>query len=189
MTRAEIHGPLAELETLIDEYYLAAGVDKRRRDYLAAEIVALAERHGLDRDLGFTRADGGTALRALDAHLCELKEMQIRDGLHILGTSPTERQRTDTLVAIARVPRSGGRPADASLHRAIAADLGLGFDPLDCDLAAEWIGPRPAILAVLSDGSWRTAGDTVERIEMLAARLVTDPLFVTPAKAGVQRDP
>ena len=37
MTRAEIHGPLAELETLIDEYYVAAGVDKRRRDYLAGE--------------------------------------------------------------------------------------------------------------------------------------------------------
>ena len=143
MTRAEIHGPLAELETLIDEYYLAAGVDKRRRDYLAAEIVALAERHGLDRDLGFTRESGGDALRALDAHLCELKEMQIRDGLHMLGASPEGRQRTDTLVAIARVPRSGGRPADASLHRAIADDLGLGFDPLDCDMAAEWTGPRP----------------------------------------------
>ncbi len=173
MTRAEIHGPLAELETLIDEYYLAVGVDPRRRDWLAKEIVATAERHGLDRDLGLTRDSGGEALRALDAHLCELKEMQIRDGLHILGTSPQGRQRIDTLVAIARVPRTGKRPADASLHRAIAADLGLaGFDPLDCDLAAEWQGPRPAPLADLSDAPWRSAGDTVERIETLAARLV-----------------
>ena len=169
MTRAEIHGPLAELETLIDEYYLAAGVDPRRRDYLDDEIVATAERHGLDRDLGLDRDDGGEALRALDAHLCELKEMQIRDGLHILGASPEGRQRIDTLVAIARVPRCGGRPGDASLHRAIAADLGLGdFDPLDCDLAAAWAGPRPAALAALSDAPWRTDGDTVERIETAA---------------------
>ncbi len=162
MTRAEIHGPLAELETLIDEYYLAAGVDKRRRDYLAAEIVTLAERHGLDRDLGFTRDTGDEALRALDAHLCELKEMQIRDGLHMLGASPEGRQRVDTLVAIARVPRSGGRPEDASLHRAIADDLGLGFDPLNCDLGASWEGSQP----------WRTFGDAVEHVEELAAELV-----------------
>ncbi|MCB1489080.1 MAG: cobaltochelatase subunit CobN, partial [Bauldia sp.] len=177
MTRAEIHGPLAELETLIDEFYLAAGVDPRRRDWLENEILTTAERHGLDRDLGLTRDAGGEALQALDAHLCELKELQIRDGLHILGASPEGRQRVDTLVAIARVPRTGKRPADASLHRAIAADLGLdGFDPLDCDLGAEWRGPRPETLASLSDAPWRTAGDTVERIEMLAAMLVEEGL-------------
>ena len=172
MTRAEIHGGLAELETLIDEYYVAAGIDERRRAHLEGEILAVAERHGLDRDLGIGRDDRSRALRSLDAHLCELKEMQIRDGLHTLGVSPTARQRIDTLVAIARVPRSGGRPADQSLHRAIAADLGLAFDPLDCDLAAAWAGPRPAVLGALSDAPWRTAGDTVERVEALAARLV-----------------
>ena len=175
MTRAEIHGALAELETLIDEYYLAAGVDPRRRAYLQGEIIATAQRHGLDRDLGLDRQDSGAALRSLDAHLCELKEMQIRDGLHILGASPESRQRIDTLVAIARVPRSGTRPADRSLHRAIAADLDLdGFDPLDCDMAAEWTAARPARLAAVSDAPWRTAGDTVERIEALAAMLVEE---------------
>ena len=173
MTRAEIHGPLAELETLIDEYYVAAGVDRRRRDYLQGEIIAAAERHGLDRDLGIERGEGGEAMRVLDAHLCELKEMQIRDGLHIFGTAPADRQRIDTLVAIARVPRSGGRKADVSLHRALAADLGLeGFDPLDCDLGEIWQGPRPDKLADLSVAPWRTHGDTLERIEMLAAALL-----------------
>jgi cobaltochelatase CobN len=172
MTRAEIHGPLAELETLVDEYYVAAGVDRRRRDHLEAAIVALAERHGIDRDLGLGRDDDATALRAIDAHLCDLKEMQIRDGLHVLGSGPRDRQRTDTLVAIARVPRSGGKAADASLHRAIADDLRLGFDPLDCDMATAWNGPRPAALAAISEAPWRSAGDTVERIEMLAVALV-----------------
>jgi cobaltochelatase CobN len=180
MTRAEIHGGLAELETLIDEYYLAAGVDERRRAFLEREIIATAERTGLDRDLPITRNDAGGALRTLDAHLCELKEMQIRDGLHILGASPEGRQRIDTLVAIARTPRSGNRPADRSLQRAIAADLGLAIDPLDCDLAAEWTGPRPSALSTLSDAPWRTNGDTMERIELLAAKLISS---VVPAEA------
>ena len=174
MTRAEIHGPLAELETLIDEYYVAAGIDRRRADWLAKEAIALAERHGIDRDLGFARDQGGDALRLLDAHLCDLKEMQIRDGLHILGRSPRDRQRVDTLVAIARTPRSGPRPADASLHRAIADDLGLGFDPLDCEPADDWTGPRPGALTGVSDAPWRSCGDTVERIEILAAELVRE---------------
>jgi cobaltochelatase CobN len=172
LTRAEIHGPLAELETLIDEYALAAGVDARRRAHLQREIFVRAATAGLDRDLGLGEDDTGEALRKLDAHLCEIKEMQIRDGLHVLGTSPSGRARTDTLVAIARVPRSGGRAEDASLHRAIAEDLGLRLDPLDCDLSVEWAGPRPDALAQISTAPWRTNGDTVERIELLAALLV-----------------
>ncbi len=47
------------------------------------------------------------------------------------------------------------------------------FDPLDCDMSTPWTGARPEILAALTDDPWRTAGDTVERIELLAARLVS----------------
>jgi len=36
--------------------------------------------------------------------LCELKEAQIRDGLHILGQCPQGRQLRDLIVAIARHP-------------------------------------------------------------------------------------
>jgi len=186
MTRAETYGPLAELETLIDEYYVAAGIDKRRREYLAGEILALAGRHGLDRDLGLVR-DDPDALRTIDAHLCELKEMQIRDGLHILGASPADRQRIDTLVAIARAPRAGGRPQDGSLHRAIADDFALGFDPLDNDAAAHWSGPRPAALAAVSDAPWRTHGDTVERIELLAAEFVSQPVQSLSSLGGGEK--
>jgi cobaltochelatase CobN len=173
MTRAETYGPLAEIETLIDEFAMA-GADSRRRAYLRKEILSRSAAAGLDRDLGIAAGDDSAeALRALDAHICELKELQIRDGLHVLGAVPKGGQRADTLVAIARVPRAGGRSQDASLHRAIAADLGLGsFDPLDCDLAADWEGPRPEALAQVSRAPWRTNGDTVERIEKLVQQFV-----------------
>ena len=174
LTRAEAHGAFAEIETLIDEYHLALGADPRRRDHLEREILDQAVRHGIDRDLGILRdGDQGSALRAIDAHLCEIKELQIRDGLHIFGSSPVEEHRLDTLIAIARIPRSGGRPEDGSLHRAISADLGLdGFDPLACDLAADWDCARPEALLRVTDAPWRTHGDTVERIEIVAKAIV-----------------
>jgi len=174
LTRAEAHGAFAEIETLIDEYHLALGADPRRRDHLEREILDQAVRHGIDRDLGILRdGDQGSALRAIDAHLCEIKELQIRDGLHIFGSSPQDEHRLDTLIAIARIPRSGGRPEDGSLHRAISADLGLeGFDPLACDLAADWEGARPEALLRAAEAPWRTNGDTVERIEILAKATV-----------------
>jgi cobaltochelatase CobN len=186
LSRAEAHGAFAEIETLIDEYHLALGADPRRRDHLEREIFDQAVRHGIDRDLGIGRdADASSALRAIDAHLCEIKELQIRDGLHVFGSSPENEQRLDTLVAIARVPRSGGRPEDGSLHRALAADLGLdGFDPLACDLSADWEGPRPAALASLTDAPWRTNGDTVERIEILAKKTVATALLPFPCGEG-----
>jgi cobaltochelatase CobN len=183
MTRAETYGPLKELEALADEYYEAAGVDEARRRHLAGEILATTARLGLDRDIGIDiTGPEGEALAALDNHLCELKEMQIRDGLHIFGRSPSGPQRTDLLVALARVPRGAGEGGDASLIRALAADLGLaGFDPLGCKLGEPWDGPRPRLLDEIDGAPWRTNGDTVERLELLARHLVAGTLALPDA--------
>ena len=176
MTRAELHDDLARLENLVDEYALAADLDPKRAGVIAEDILSMARAQRLDADVNVTRdTPTGEALRALDAHLCDLKEMQIRDGLHIFGRTPQDAARNDLLVSIARLPRSESKPQDASLHRAIAGDLGLGaFDPLTRDLADDYTGPRPAVLAGISEGLWRTTGDTVERIEMLALQLVAN---------------
>jgi len=231
LTRAETYGPLKDLEALVDEYYDASGGDPRRIKLLTRQILDLVRDIGLDRDAGIATSDGEeTALQKLDAYLCDLKEMQIRDGLHVFGVSPEGRLLTDLTVALARVPRGLGEGGEASLQRAIAADAfgaetppsglpaispsrgeidgemaspnssvaaekGAGFqpisppegemagraeggippaafDPLDCTPSDPWNGPRPQILAERSDAPWRSKGDTVERIELLAAGLV-----------------
>ncbi|MCI5076245.1 cobaltochelatase subunit CobN [Oricola sp.] len=173
LTRAESYGPLKDLEGMVDEYYEAAGGDPRRLKLLKTRILELVRDIGLDQDAGIARGDeADAALEKLDAYLCELKEMQIRDGLHVFGRAPEGRLLADLVTALARVPRGLGDGADASLQRAIADDLGLGFDPLDCAMGEAWAGPRPDMLQAVTDDPWRTAGDTVERIELLAAGLV-----------------
>jgi cobaltochelatase CobN len=170
LTRAGSYGLMAELERLIDEYYEAARGDIRRVGVLASAILEQARSAGLDGDCGIAAGeDTATALRKLDSLLCEIKELQIRDGLHVFGDSPQGERLDSLLVAFAR-PARGTRPEDASLLRALAADLDLGADPLALDMAEPWHGPHPA--ALTGAGPWRTAGDTVERLEALALSLV-----------------
>ncbi|MEK9969315.1 MAG: cobaltochelatase subunit CobN, partial [Ferrovibrio sp.] len=175
LTRAEIYGDLAALEQLVDEYYEAAGMDRRRLPLLAERIIAEARRLGLDADCDIQIGEATeTALLKLDNHLCDLKELQIRDGLHVYGTKPHGEQLIDLLVALVRLPRGDGKGGNASILRSLSADLGLTFDPLGTDYAAAWEGPRPPVLANLVAGAWRSHGDTIERLEILAKQLIGD---------------
>ncbi|HEY8595006.1 MAG TPA: cobaltochelatase subunit CobN [Devosiaceae bacterium] len=171
LTRAETYGPLKDLEALLDEYYAASGMDRRRLDDLRKRILAFTRDSALDRDIGLPENED-EALKSIDNFLCDLKEAQIRDGLHVFGQSPTGQLERDLLVAMVRVPRGEDRPADASLIRALADDLRLGFDPLTAPLAEPWAGPMPDDLAPFAPQVARSVGDMVEALEALAAHLV-----------------
>lgn len=181
LTRAENYGPLQDLERQVDEYYEALMVDPRRAKLLRKTILASIVEHQLHAELGMDKprdVDGEDALLTrADAYLCELKEAQIRDGLHIFGASPQGIQRRDTLLALGRYPTGDGLGANASILTALSNDLALGdkFDPLDADWAAPWTGPRPAALEASIAAPWRHRGDTRERLELLATSLMDTP--------------
>ena len=150
---------------------------------MARQIFERVELSGIGDDIGLKTGDDETQkLTRLDAWLCELKEMQIRDGLHVFGQPPQGRLAVDLAIALVRLPRNQGEGPDASLQRAIAFDAlpqnktEARFDPLDCDLAGPWKGNRPQILHAVSSDRWRSNGDTVERIELLATQFVCGQL-------------
>ncbi len=184
LTRAELYGPLQQLEGLVDEYYEAQGLDPKRLPLIRDRILEVLTSSSVLADLGIlTQATqpGTSSTRAttpaseptftqllpqLDGYLCELKEAQIRDGLHIFGQCPTGAQLRDLLVAIARHP-SGDR---LGLTRALALDWNLTFDPLTADLGQSFVSET---LPPTSDSqAWRTLGDAVEALEQYAAILV-----------------
>ena len=167
MVRAELYGELAQLESLVDEFYEARGMDEARTGHLRRAILEALERSDVAAELGGDDEDD--RLARLDAFLCEIKEAQIRGGLHILGRLPPLDALAETLVALLRLPGAAG---GGVLH-ALAADLGLadGFDPLAAD-AAPWDGPRPEALRRVCERPWRTAADTRERLELLALQFM-----------------
>jgi cobaltochelatase CobN len=83
-------GDTHELELLLDEYAQADGLDRRRRERLATLIVETAQRTGLAQEAGISAGGGSAvapdeALRRIDAWLCDLKDLAIKDGQHIYG--------------------------------------------------------------------------------------------------------
>ena len=86
---AGAHGTGAELERLIDEYAAADGLDRRRTGLLRDAILEGAADAGLLAESGVrTDADPDEALARLDAYLCDVKDLRVRDGLHVFGEAP-----------------------------------------------------------------------------------------------------
>src|SRR5215472_6256769 len=82
-------GDAHALELLLDEYAQAEGLDRRRRERLAALIIDTARRTGLARDAGVDAAvPADEALKRIDAWLCDLKDLAIKDGQHVFGRVP-----------------------------------------------------------------------------------------------------
>lgn len=89
LTGTEMSGAALELEQLVDEYAIADGLDRRRRERLARLIVDKAQGSGLAREAGVARDEGDDdALRKIDAWLCDLKDLAVKDGLHTYGRAP-----------------------------------------------------------------------------------------------------
>ncbi len=86
LAEAPLSGAARDLERLVDEYAQADGLDRRRRERLAKLIVDTAQRSGLAREAGVaTKVAPDEALRRIDAWLCDVKDLAIKEGLHVYG--------------------------------------------------------------------------------------------------------
>lgn len=86
---AGLSGEAATLRELVEEFSTAQVLDPRRADMVAREIFDRAAFSGLAAECGVTaETPMDEALSALDAHLCDLAEVTIRDGLHVFGAAP-----------------------------------------------------------------------------------------------------
>ncbi|MDM3846185.1 MAG: cobaltochelatase subunit CobN [Aphanizomenon gracile PMC638.10] len=172
MTRAELYGPLQQVENLIDEYYEAESLDPSRLPTIRDRIQELVIKENLYKDLGITNPQDianfeTLILNSLDGYLCELKEAQIRDGLHIFGQCPQGTQLRDLIVAIARIPNRHS----IGITRAIAKQWQIDIDPLTDNLSA----PLSAPLRLCDRlKSCHIIGDVVELLEIEAAHLVEE---------------
>lgn len=192
--RAGLHGPLLELEALLDEYWQASELGAERTGQLQQQVLERLSQLHLDPEptqpgspqgpgdqgTGADREDDAMLkrLQAADGYLCELKEAQIRTGLHVFGQLPEAAALAELLLCLARPPLAEG----PGLTQALALDLGLALDP--------WADPEEAPLGTadrerleaLGLAGVRHGGDGVAWLEDQALALMAG--LLAQAQAG-----
>jgi cobaltochelatase CobN len=120
------------LEQLLDEHANIATLDPGKLPAIRQQIWTLMRAAKMDHDLGLTeRPDEDSfdeMILHVDGWLCEIKDVQIRDGLHILGQAPAGEPQVDLVLAILRARQLfGGDSSVPGLRQA----LGLAEDGTD----------------------------------------------------------
>lgn len=173
MARAESYGDLARLEQLLDEHASIAAMDPAKLPAIRAQIWTLIQAARLDHDLGLADrphdVEFDDFLLHVDGWLCEVKDAQIRDGLHVLGVAPTGAAQVNLVLAMLRARQMwGGQQTLPGLREA------LGLD----------------------EGAQAASRTTVDEAERVALSLVTelerqgwDPAAVDPTVTAILGEP
>jgi cobaltochelatase CobN len=168
MTRAETYDDLARLESLLDEYAQVQALDPAKLPAIRAQVWDLLVTAELHRDLGVADAPEGDdfddLLLHVDGYLCELKDAQIRGGLHVLGAHPVDDAEVDLVLGLTRLAQG----AVPSLRATVAAELGVPLDerPLSGHLRPPDDVDRPAST---SDGADRPAASRIHDVDAVEA--------------------
>ncbi len=136
MARADSYGDIARLEQLLDEHANIAAMDPGKLPAVRAQIWTLLQAAKMDHDLGLTERPEDDhfdeMILHVDGWLCEIKDSQIRDGLHVLGTPPSGQNRVDLVLAMLRARQIwGGSVALPGLREALGLAEGASRTETD----------------------------------------------------------
>ena len=191
MARAESYGDTARLEQLLDEHANIAALDPAKLPAIRQQIWTLMSAAKMDHDLGLAERPEDDSfddmLLHVDGWLCEIKDVQIRDGLHVLGVAPHGEAELDMVLAILRARQLfGGEQSIPGLRQA----LGLAEDGTDERAAVDAAEEQArGLLAGLQATGWNadqvdslTSDPGVARILRFAADEVVPRLAGTAAE-------
>ena len=184
MARAETYGDIARLEQLLDEHANIAALDPAKLPAIRQQIWTLMRAAKMDHDLGLEERPGDDSfddmLLHVDGWLCEIKDVQIRDGLHILGQTPSGSAELDLVLAILRARQLfGGEQHLPGLREA----LGLAEDGSDDRATVDAAEARARqMLAALQATGWDAA-----RVEEITDDPAIAPILRFAAQEVVPR--
>jgi cobaltochelatase CobN len=176
MTQSETYDELAQLQQLLGTYANAERIDPEKLPLIQQDIWNAVVAANLHQDLGVDAQPDdeayGEFIQHIDGYLCEIGDLQIRDGLHVLGQMPEGEQLINLALALVRLDS----PGFTGIRRAIAEDYGLDYGSLSeaAGLGSLYRGASPLFPAPVADGDpARTNGDLLLRLEKVARLLVT----------------
>ncbi len=127
LTRADTYDELAKLESLLDAHARYQGMDPSKLPSLRKEIwevlvdAKIANELMLEENPDFQAAQFDDLIGEIDGYLCEIKDAQIRGGLHVLGDVLGGPQEVDMIAALTRIPFDD----EPSLRSVVATKLDI----------------------------------------------------------------
>lgn len=191
MARAESYGDIARLEQLLDEHSMISTLDPAKLPAIRQQIWTLMRAAKMDHDLGLEdRPDEDVfddMLLHVDGWLCEIKDVQIRDGLHVLGQAPAGDVELDLVLAILRARQLfGGEQNVPGLREA----LGLAEDGQDSRTSVDAAEEKAReLVAALQESGWDAeAVDGITSDPAVASVLRFAATEVVPRLRGTARE-
>ncbi|MGB6181992.1 MAG: cobaltochelatase subunit CobN [Rhodococcus sp. (in: high G+C Gram-positive bacteria)] len=190
MARAESYGDITRLEQLLDEHSNITTLDPVKLPAIRQQIWTLMTAAQMHTDLGLEERPAEEVfddmLLNVDGWLCEIKDVQIRDGLHILGEAPAGEAEVDMVLAMLRARQMwGGERSVPGLREA----LGLSEDGDEARERVDVIEDKArSLISAMYRADWSVDavpaiaaghGDTVARILDFAATEVVPRLRET----------
>ncbi|WP_231513272.1 cobaltochelatase subunit CobN [Mycobacterium paragordonae] len=190
MARAESYGEIARLEQLLDEYGNIAAMDPAKLPAIRGEIWNLMRAAEMHRDLGLDdRPDDeefDDFLLHVDGWLCEIKDAQIRDGLHVLGEAPEGESRINLVLAILRAAQVWGGQSRAMPGLRTALGLKEGAETTAVDAAEK--RARELVTAMEATGWNPDVADRLHQESEVRSVLRFAATEVVPRLAGTARE-
>jgi cobaltochelatase CobN len=164
MARAESYGDIARLEQLLDEHAQVTTMDPAKLPTIRAQIWTLIQAAKLDHDLGLDDrphdAEFDDFLLHVDGWLCEVKDAQIRDGLHVLGQAPIGESRVNLVLAILRARQMWAGEVNAlpGLREALGFSEQAGADADAVEAEAR------SLVEAMESAGWPTDAVAIDRV-------------------------
>jgi len=175
MARAESYDEMAQLEQLLDEYAQVQAMDPAKLPTIRTQIWELVEAAQLHHDLHVSQSPSDEEfdefILHVDGYLCEVKDVLIRDGLHVLGQAPVELPRVDLVLGILRAQQTWG--GDAGSLPGLRRALGAAYDLTEDDrVQADRLEDMARALVLAIDA----AGWAADAVDEVVASLHDRPL-------------
>jgi cobaltochelatase CobN len=194
MARAESYGDIARLEQLLDEHAQIAALDPAKLPAVRAQIWTLIQAAKLDHDLGLAErphdVEFDEFLLHVDGWLCEIKDAQIRDGLHVLGVAPTGKPRVDLVLAILRARQMWAGQAQAlpGLRESLGYVERSGELTGDRSGADAFEAQARQLVETMEDGDWELTAIPTDVADPVRRVLTFAATEVVPRLAGTAQE-
>jgi cobaltochelatase CobN len=182
LTRADAYDDIARLEQLLDQHAQVASLDPSKLPAVRRQVWELLVAAEIHRDLGLDGRFGGEGPRwdgeefdelvlEVDGYLCELKDAQIRGGLHVLGRPPAGEALVDLLLALTRL-RQGSVP---SLRAGVAGLLGISLESAGRAEIDRVEATCRALVETLASAEWPAGGLSEAEVREVVWHIATKP--------------